>query len=234
MGIGGSLLIAAYHIFLFVGEQGTTSAAAAIVVSLSPILTTGFARAFLPDERLTTLGIVGLLSGSSVSAFSQPRPGDLLNPRTVSLFLASSRPRRSPSGACYPSVRRRPRDRDGGSVVDAARCVLSTASSASPSRSPTFSGLRGRAALLYLVVVGQRARLPHLLRPARAARSHRNQPRLVRRPRLRRRSPAAFLSEAPTVHGGGFTCILVGFGLLKRDALRNEVARFSGTPNRGE
>jgi drug/metabolite transporter (DMT)-like permease len=44
-----------------------------------------------------------------------------------------------------------------------------------------------------------------------------------------------FLSETPTVYTGvGFACILVGFGLLKRDALRNEVARFSGTPNRGE
>ena len=57
------VLFAAYHAFLFTGEQGTTSAAAAIVVSLSPVLTTGFARAFLPDERLTAVGIAGLLVG---------------------------------------------------------------------------------------------------------------------------------------------------------------------------
>jgi drug/metabolite transporter (DMT)-like permease len=66
VGIGGSLMIAAYHTFLFVGEQGTTSAAAAIIVSLSPVLTTGFARAFLPEERLTALGTVGLLVGFSL------------------------------------------------------------------------------------------------------------------------------------------------------------------------
>ncbi|ESS04473.1 MAG: permeases of the drug/metabolite transporter (DMT) superfamily, partial [uncultured archaeon A07HR67] len=88
VGIGGSLMIAAYHAFLFVGEQGTTSAAAAIVVSLSPILTTGFARALLPDERLTALGTVGLLVGFlGVGVLSNPDPDNLLNTRTVSLCL---------------------------------------------------------------------------------------------------------------------------------------------------
>ncbi|WP_226021283.1 DMT family transporter [Halomicrobium salinisoli] len=92
--VGGSLLIAAYHALLFVGEQGTTSAAAAIVVSLSPVLTTGFARAFLPDERLTPVGLVGLLVGFvGVAVLSQPDPNDLLDARTVSLglvFLAAA------------------------------------------------------------------------------------------------------------------------------------------------
>ena len=88
VGIGGALLIAAYHAFLFVGEQGTTSAAAAIVVSLSPILTTGFARAFLPDERLTLVGGVGLLVGFvGVGVLSNPDPNDLFTARTVSLSL---------------------------------------------------------------------------------------------------------------------------------------------------
>ena len=86
--IGGVLMIAAYHAFLFVGERGTTSAAAAIVVSLSPILTTGFARALLPDERLTVLGVVGLLVGFlGVVVLSAPDPSDLVNARTVSLAL---------------------------------------------------------------------------------------------------------------------------------------------------
>lgn len=88
VGIGGTFMIAAYHAFLFVGEQGTTSAAAAIIVSLSPILTTGFARALLPDERLTRLGIVGLLVGFvGVGVLSNPDPNNLLDTRTVSMFL---------------------------------------------------------------------------------------------------------------------------------------------------
>jgi drug/metabolite transporter (DMT)-like permease len=92
--IGGALMIAAYHAFLFVGEQRTTSAAAAIVVSLSPILTTGFARAFLPEERLRPLGIVGLLVGFvGVVILSNPDPNALLDARTLSLglvFLAAA------------------------------------------------------------------------------------------------------------------------------------------------
>lgn len=86
VGIDGLLLIAAYHAFLFIGEQGTTSGASAIVVSLSPILTTVFARAFLPHERLTTVGTVGLLLGFvGVGILSDPDPGNLLGTRTVSL-----------------------------------------------------------------------------------------------------------------------------------------------------
>ncbi|MFB6126616.1 MAG: DMT family transporter [Halolamina sp.] len=58
--VGAVFLIAGYHAFLFIGEQGTTSAAAAVIVSLSPVLTTGFARLFLPQERLSVVGMLGL------------------------------------------------------------------------------------------------------------------------------------------------------------------------------
>jgi drug/metabolite transporter (DMT)-like permease len=63
--IGAILMIAAYHAFLFVGETSpdVTSAAAAVVVSLSPVLTAGFSRLFLPSERISVLGFVGLLLG---------------------------------------------------------------------------------------------------------------------------------------------------------------------------
>ncbi len=92
--VGGILMIAAYHAFLFLGEQGTTSAAAAIVISLSPVLTTGFARVLLPEERLTAVGTTGLLVGFvGVGVLSEPDPADLLTPETVSLglvFLAAA------------------------------------------------------------------------------------------------------------------------------------------------
>ena len=62
---GAVFIIAAYHAFLFVGESdpAVTSAVAAVIVSLSPLLTTVFARAFLPAERLTAVGALGLAIG---------------------------------------------------------------------------------------------------------------------------------------------------------------------------
>ncbi|UWG48584.1 Permease of the drug/metabolite transporter (DMT) superfamily [Halanaeroarchaeum sp. HSR-CO] len=88
VGVGGTLMIAAYHAFLFVGEQHTTSAAAAIVVSLSPVLTTGFARAFLPGERLSTLGLLGLFLGLvGVFVLSNPRLSTLTEPKVLGEFL---------------------------------------------------------------------------------------------------------------------------------------------------
>jgi len=77
--VGGALLIAGYHAFLFVGEQYTTSATASVIVSLSPVLTTGFARLLLPSERLTAAGTAGLLLGLvGVVVLSQPDPDNLL------------------------------------------------------------------------------------------------------------------------------------------------------------
>ncbi len=76
VGVGGLFMIAAYHALLFVGELGVSSAVAAIVVSLSPVLTTAFARVFLPEERLTVVGVVGLLVGFvGVVVLSNPGRG---------------------------------------------------------------------------------------------------------------------------------------------------------------
>jgi len=80
VGIGAVFLIAAYHAFLFVGQTdpAVTSAVAAILVSLSPVLTTAFARLLLPAERLTPVGIVGLLLGfAGVVVLVNPDPSNL-------------------------------------------------------------------------------------------------------------------------------------------------------------
>jgi probable blue pigment (indigoidine) exporter len=77
--VGGVFLIAGYHALLFVGEQHTTSAAAAVIVSLSPVLTTAFARALLPSERLSTAGVAGILLGLlGVVVLTRPTPENLL------------------------------------------------------------------------------------------------------------------------------------------------------------
>ncbi|MFT4921682.1 MAG: putative blue pigment (indigoidine) exporter [Haloarculaceae archaeon] len=86
--VGAVLLIASYHAFLFVGEQGTTSAAAAIIVSLSPILTTVIARGFLPSERLAPAGLAGLVLGLvGVGLLVQPTPSRLAGGAMLSELL---------------------------------------------------------------------------------------------------------------------------------------------------
>ena len=92
--VGAVLLIAAYHAFLFVGQQNTTAAAAAILVSLSPVLTTGFARVLMPSDALSVVGVVGVLVGLvGVAVISQPDPSNLLATDFVAkvlVFLAAA------------------------------------------------------------------------------------------------------------------------------------------------
>jgi len=101
--VGATLIIAAYHAFLFIGESdpAVTSAVAAVIVSLSPVLTTVFARAFLPSERLTLVGVVGLLVGLA-GAVVVLRRTRAISPAAARSRSCSScwRPRRSRSARC--------------------------------------------------------------------------------------------------------------------------------------
>ena len=88
--VGAVLIIAAYHAFLFIGESdpAVTSAVAAVIVSLSPVLTTVFARAFLPSERLTVVGVIGLLIGLlGAIVLAAPDPSNLTGGGTGAKFL---------------------------------------------------------------------------------------------------------------------------------------------------
>ena len=88
--VGSVLLIAAYHAFLFIGEAdpAVTSGSAAVIVSLSPLLTTGFARLFLPEERLEAVGVVGLLLGLvGAIVLANPDPSNLMGGGTVAKLL---------------------------------------------------------------------------------------------------------------------------------------------------
>lgn len=77
--IGSVLVIALYNAFLFVGQQEITSGAAAILIAMNPILATVFARAILPSERLSAVGIVGLLLGfGGVALVALPDSANLL------------------------------------------------------------------------------------------------------------------------------------------------------------
>lgn len=86
--VGATLLIAAYHVFLFTGQLNTTAAAAAILVSLSPILTTGFSRVLLPSDALSWAGIVGVVFGLvGVAVIVQPNPSNLFATDAVAKAL---------------------------------------------------------------------------------------------------------------------------------------------------
>jgi drug/metabolite transporter (DMT)-like permease len=93
--VEGVLIIALYNAFLFVGELGVSSGVAAILIGMSPILTTGFSRAVLPSERLSAVGVAGLLLGFlGVGLVVFPRDGtlavgDLVSPGFVLLAAAS-------------------------------------------------------------------------------------------------------------------------------------------------
>lgn len=94
--VGAVVVIAGYHAFIFVGENdpAVTSASAAVLVSLSPLLTTGFARLFLPDERLELVGVAGLLLGLiGAVVLANPDPANLLAGGAVAklyVFLAAA------------------------------------------------------------------------------------------------------------------------------------------------
>ncbi len=61
--VAGVFVIAAYHGLLYVGELYVSGAIAAVVVSLSPVLTAAFAALLLPNERLGPFEIAGFALG---------------------------------------------------------------------------------------------------------------------------------------------------------------------------
>ena len=85
---GGALFVALHHALLFTGQQYVTSAVAAVVISLDPVLAAGFARVLLPSERLTPLGIAGLLIGIvGVGIIANPDPSNLTDANLVGVSL---------------------------------------------------------------------------------------------------------------------------------------------------
>jgi len=72
----GVLSVGGGSALLFLGQQHTTAGVASVLFSLNPLLATAFARIALPEERLALPGLVGLLVGlAGVVAVVRPAPG---------------------------------------------------------------------------------------------------------------------------------------------------------------
>ena len=87
VGVAGTMMIGGAHAFLYLGVPYVSGAVAAIVISLSPILTAVFATVLL-DDRLTLLGVVGFGFGLlGIGLISQPDPGNLVAANTIGVGL---------------------------------------------------------------------------------------------------------------------------------------------------
>jgi drug/metabolite transporter (DMT)-like permease len=230
--IGSALIIAGYHALLFVGEAdpAVTSAAAAVIVSLSPLLTTGFARAFLPQERLTLLGTVGLLLGLvGVGVLSNPDPNNLLAGGAVAKLLIFG------AAACFAlgSVLTRRYDTDmpietmeAWSMVGGALLMHVISVGIGESFADVAWTPQAVLAVAYLSVVA--SALGFLVYFDLLERLGPIEINLVSyvAPVFAALSGWVFLEEVPTAYTVvGFVVIFAGFVLLKRSALREELPR---------
>jgi probable blue pigment (indigoidine) exporter len=225
--VGAVFLIAGYHALLFIGERGTTSAAAAVIVSLSPVLTTAFARALLPQERLTVVGLVGMILGLvGVAILARPDPANLVGSRFEALVFGAT--------LCFAlgSVLTRRLDTDlpietmeAWSMVGGAALMHALSLGLGESVSG-FPPLRATVALVYLAVVASAAGfLIYFDLLERLGPIEINLVSYVA-PVFAAVAGFLFLQEvidAPTVLG--FLVILVGFLLIKRREIRTELDR---------
>lgn len=86
--VSGVLITAGFNVFLYIGQQYTTSAVAAIIISLNPLFASGFAWLLLPRERLGRLGQLGLVVGLvGVGIIVQPTPAAILSGNVGQLIV---------------------------------------------------------------------------------------------------------------------------------------------------
>lgn len=233
VGIGAVFMIAAYHTFLFIGEQHTTSAAAAVIVSLSPVLTTGFARLFLPEERLTLVGVVGLVLGLvGVAVLTEPDPANLLDATVIgqllilgaaaAFALGSVLARRSETGLPIETL-------EAWAMIGGAVLMHGVSLGLGESVGDVQLTRSGLLALGYLVVVS--SALGYLLYFDLLDRLGPIEINLVSyaAPVFAALTGLVLLGERPSVlTATGFFLILVGFGLIKRETIRTELVRLRG------
>lgn len=233
--IGAVFLIAAYHAFLFIGQtdDAVTSAVAAVLVSLNPILTTGFARVLLPDERLTILGITGLCLGLvGVVILAEPDPSNLTDDATLAKLLVFA----AALSFSFGSVLTRRVEAEleietleGWAMLLGGLLMHVVAFGLGESMGDIEWTTDAIVSLGYLSVVA--SALGFLIYFDLLDRLGPIEINLVSyiAPVFAAISGWLFLSEGLSVTTvGGFLCILAGFGLIKRRAIQDELRRQRG------
>lgn len=86
IGVGSVLVIGAHFALLFVGQSYVSSGVAAIVLSLTPIVTPPLAIALLPRERIRAPAVVGLVLGL-VGVVVIAVPGGSLDGQAIGVAL---------------------------------------------------------------------------------------------------------------------------------------------------
>jgi len=239
--VGSTLLIAGYHVLLFLGESdpAVTSAAAAVVVSLSPVLTTGFARVFLPDERLTAVGGVGLCCGLlGVVVLARPEPGAVLAGGVLAKLLVFG----AATAFALGSVLTRWIDAtlpietmEAWSMLGGALLMHAISVALGESVADVTPSLEGLFALAYLAFAA--SALGFLIYFDLLDRLGAIEINLVSyvAPVFAALAGWLFLGEGLSVApAAGFALIFLGFLLVKRRAIRAELPRFCRTLRIGE
>jgi drug/metabolite transporter (DMT)-like permease len=89
----GGLLIGANNALLFLGQQYTTSAVAAVIHTVNPILTMVVAYALIPTSSPSVLEVIGIVLGlGGVAVIARPDPSNVVttSPGVVLILLAAS------------------------------------------------------------------------------------------------------------------------------------------------
>ncbi|KTG08345.1 multidrug DMT transporter [Haloprofundus marisrubri] len=226
--IAGLFLIGAYHAFLYLGELRVSGPIAAVVISLTPILTAAVASALLPSNRLGVGELVGLgfgLVGVVVLVAPDPTALELGSIIGVVLVFLSA------ASFAVGSVLTRPFDSDLPLVSMEAWAMLLGAAS-------LFVGgaLRGEslgavqvtpiaiASFLYLTFVS--GVVGFLLYFELLDRTGPTEINLIgyAEPVVATLASAALVGHVVEPNAlVGFVAIFVGFGVLKRDAVREFV-----------
>nr|WP_267902909.1 EamA family transporter [Halomarina oriensis] len=238
--VGATFLIAAYHAFLFVGELNTTSAAAATIVSLSPVLTTAIARGLLPSERLDLAGLVGLLLGlvGAVVIADPFGQTNLLSANVVGKLLVFA----ATLSFAFGSVLTRRLDSDldieameAWSMLGGALLMHAVSFALGEPVASVELTTGALLALGYLSVVA--SALGFLVYFDLLDRLGPVEINLVSYVAPVFAAAAGYLFLSETIDGTtvvGFLVIVVGFVLLKRDAIRAEVRSVRGGPTHGD
>ncbi|WP_323192374.1 DMT family transporter [Halostella sp. PRR32] len=234
--VGGTLVIGLHFALLFIGQQYVTSAIAAIVLSLTPVVTPLFAYLLLPGEKLSRTGFVGVLLGLlGVAIVAQPTPSTLngqlvgvgiLFLAAVSFALGSVLTRRFT--VALPAVPTQAWMMGIGAGILHGISALSGESFADATWTPTVV-----AGLLYLAVVAGAGGL--MIYFDLLERLGPNETSLVNYVTPAIAAVVGWFALGETINAAtiaGFGVIVCGFAAMKRGSIRRIVSKSDSTPRR--